>query len=287
MRKLKIINNSKEIILSNAKPFILETIDNTSSNNANIYSSNSAGVDGISIDDVTLQEKLLPINAGIVALNKEDLDRKRAYLSSFFNPKDSFELIYTNNTTTRKIKGRVQSIVFQEPVSTIQKFLIQMLCPNPYWQDLKEIRTNIAMWEGDFQFPLEIPQEGIEMGHRVSNLICNIYNAGDVKCGIRIQFKALASVQNPSFFNINTRQFIKVNQTLKAGDVLEITTDFSNKRIELIQDNGVRKNVLHWLDLDSDFLQLNVGDNLFRYDAEKGIDNLEVAIYHTPLYLGV
>ena len=28
-------------------------------------------------------------------------------------------------------------------------------------------------------------------------------------------------------------------------------------------------------------------DNLFRYDADSGIDNLEVSIYHSNLYLGI
>ncbi len=125
------------------------------------------------------------------------------------------------------------------------------------------------------------------MGHRVSNLIVNINNTGAVECGMRIQFKALATVINPSLFNINTREFIKINKTLNAGDVLECTTEFSNKRIEMIRNNGSRENVFNWIDLDSEFLQLEPGDNLLRYNADSGIDNLEVAIYYTPLYLGV
>ncbi len=99
----------------------------------------------------------------------------------------------------------------------------------------------MALWVGDFEFPLEIPSEGIEMGHRVSNLIVNINNTGAVPCGMRIQFKALATVVNPSLFNVNTREFIKINRTLSAGDVLEVTTEFSNKRIELVKIMELRR----------------------------------------------
>ncbi|EPY2281813.1 phage tail family protein [Clostridium sporogenes] len=289
MQKLKLnSDNGKELILSSSKPFIFRSIGNIANNSANIYSSTGAGQDGISVDAVTIKEKLLPIVGGIFGESKEDLHRKRAFLSSFFNPKDKFSITYKDDAKTRKIFGRVQDITFKDVVGVTQEFLVQVLCPNPYWRELCEHRTDIALWQGDFEFPLEIPQEeGIEMGHRVSNLICNIKNIGDVECGMRIQFKALATVVNPSFFNINTREYIKINKTLSAGDVLEVVTEVDNTRIELLKSNNTKENVFNWIDLDSDFLQLQVGDNIFRYDAEKGIDNLELVVYHNPLYLGV
>lgn len=288
MRKLIYRNiKGQELVLSNSRPFVLETIENTASTGANIATSHSAGQDGITVDSINIKEKLLPVTCGIVGQNKVDLDNKRGYISSIFNPKHKGELVYTNNTVTRKIQCRVQDITFQSNIGLMQKCLIQFLCPLPFWSEEFEKKEEVALWVGDFEFPLEIPDEGIEMGHRVSNLIVNINNYGAVECGMRIQFKALATVTSPSLFNVNTREFIKVNRTLKAGDVLEITTEFANKRIEVIKSNGTRENVFNWLDLDSTFLQLEVGDNLFRYDAEKGIDNLEVAIYYSPLYLGV
>ena len=289
MQKL-IYRNSigQEVVLSNSRPFILEQIENTASTSANISTSRSAGQEGVSIDSLYIKEKLLPVTGAIIGDDMEDLDRKKFYLSSILNPRVKGELIYTNNSLTRKIKCCIQELTFQKNVGLMQKFLIQFLAPNPFWMDIYSKKEEVALWVGDFEFDLEIPEnEGIEMGHRVSNLIVNINNIGAVDCGMRIQFKALATVINPSLFNINTREYIKVNRTLKAGDILEITTEFANKRIEMIRSNGVRENVFNWLDLDSEFLQLSIGDNLFRYDAESGIDNLEVAIYYSPLYLGV
>ena len=43
---------------------------------------------------------------------------------------------------------------------------------------------------------------------------------------------------------------------------------------------------MNYIDLESDFFQLAPGDNLLRYDAENGLDNLECAIYYTPKYVG-
>lgn len=289
MQKLIYKNyKGQELAFGVSRPFILESIGSIADVSTNISTSSDVE-EGVSIDSVNIKEKILPLNLAIRASSKEDLDKKRAMLSALFNPKFKSEIIYTNNALTRKIEGVVQDITFQPAIGFSQKFLVQIFCSNPFWKDIYTTKTEIALWQGDFEFELEIPNDGdgIELGHRVSNLICNVNNCGDVQCGMKIQFRALASVVNPSLFNINTREFIKINKKLEAGDLLEVTTEFSNKRIEIIKNNGVRENVFNWLDLDSEFLQLKVGDNLFRYDAEKGIDNLEVAIYYTPLYLGI
>lgn len=90
----------------------------------------------------------------------------------------------------------------------------------------------------------------------------------------------------PSLFNVNTREYFKINKIMEAGEVITVTTHFQNKRVEL-NKNGVISNAFNWIDFTSTFLQLDPGDNLFRYDADEGIDSLEVDIYYNPQYLGV
>lgn len=289
MQKVKFKNDlGQSIALGNTRPFILTKISGTGVENTTVISSKSPGQDGKSHHGTLLEERVLPIEGAIVGENIEDMYRKRQQLTSIFNPKAKGKLTYINNAGKHEINCSVESITFGEQVNYLQHFLIQMYCPNPYWMDIYEAKEEIALWVGDFEFPLEIPEdEGIEMGHRESNLIVNINNTGDVECGMRIEFIALATVKNPSLFDVNTRKFIKINRTLQSGDKLLINTDFGNKRIELIKSDGSIQNVFNWIDPDSEILQLNVGDNLFRYDAEQGIDNLEVSIYYRPLYLGV
>ncbi|MEG1411851.1 MAG: phage tail family protein [Terrisporobacter sp.] len=287
MHKL-IYRNSRgqEVILSNSRPFLLVNIDNYSNVSTNISTSDNT-VDGLSITNVSIKEKVLPVEGDIIGYSKEDLDRRRLELSSIFNPKLDGELIYQNNAFTRKVNCMIQDISFNRNEGNSQMFLVQFICPNPFWMDLYTKKEEVALWQGDLEFELELTEAGSEMGRRVSNLICNVYNSGDVECGMKIQFKALATVVDPSLFNINSREFIKINKTLERGDVLEVSTYFDNKRIDLIRSDGTKTNVFNWIDLDSEFLQLELGDNLFRYDAVSGIDNLEVAIYYNLLYMGV
>ncbi|MBO3443416.1 phage tail family protein [Clostridium sp. CCUG 7971] len=286
MRKL-IYRNEKgqEVTFSSSRPFYLLSIENTSS--SSISTTLSARDHGYDVDGKSFKERSIPITGAIDAFDADELDRKRNQLTRILNPLLDGELIYTNNNLTRKINVSIDSITFNKPMMYYQEFLIQFIAYIPFWEDINTYKADIALWEANFGFELEVDKFGVDLGSRVSNLICNINNPGDIECGIKVKFKALATVVNPKLININTREFIRINRTLERGDTLEVTTHYANKRIELLKSNGTKENVYHWLDLNSEFLKLDLGDNLFRYDADKGIDNLEVSIYYSPLYIGI
>lgn len=288
MEKLIFTNNRGwSIELKNSGPFILTKIGGTGSPKTTLLTSKAPNQDGKSYHGTLIEERILPIEGAIIGNSIEDVYRKRKELCSIFNPKIPGTLNYINDFGEYKIDCVIEdSPAFKEKTANIQDFLIQVYCPKPYWLDIYETKEEVAVWVGDFEFNLEVPEEGIEMGHRVSNLICNVFNKGDVECSMRIEFKALATVVNPSLLNIYTKKYIKVRRTLQEGDKLVIDTSFGNKKIEIVKNNE-RINVFNWIDLSSTFLQLNVGDNVLRYDAEQGIDNLEMVIYHKPLYIGV
>lgn len=287
MQKL-IYRNKKgqELILNNSRPFLLEAIENSSNVSTNINTISNV-VDGISINNISIKEKTLPVVGAIIGNSKEELDKRRVELISILNPKVDGELTYINNSFSRKIKSIVQDISFQKPIGNMQKFLIQFIGPNPFWMDLYEKKEEVAVWIGNFIFPLTLTTEGSMIGYKRSNVICNIFNTGDIECGMRIELRAKSTVKNPSIINISTREFIKINKTLEAGEILFVTTEFANKKLELIKNTGEKENAFKYLDIESEFLQLGIGDNLFRYDAEENVDFLDVTIYFTPLYLGV
>lgn len=288
MEELKIKDSKgQELILGKARPYLLEKVESLGIG-ANI-STMSGAFDGVNVTGINIKEKVVAIQGSIVGIDKGHMQKERANLSAFLNPnKGDFEFIYKTDGHTKKLIGKIQRLDFKESVSRMQKFQIQILAPFPYWINENENKKEVALWTKDAYFPLVATKEKpIVFGHRVSNLICDIYNAGDVEVGMRIQLKALATVVNPGVLNIYTQEFIKIMQTLEKGDVLEITTYTNNKRIEIHKADGTTKNVFNWMTLDSEFLQLAVGDNTFRYDAESGIDNIEMTIYHNPASLGV
>ena len=289
MAILKYINNNnKSIELGNAAPFLVTTIDGLGSPQNEIYTQKSPYQDGVTATHSSLGPRNIVIEGKIIDSNRENRQAYRYKLLSIFNPKLDGKLIIDLGSAQRQIDCKVEQAPYFSSNSeqNYQNFSISLLAPNPYWQDINTIKEEVAIWRGAFEFPLELLEEGIEIGFRESSLIVNVYNAGDVACGMKIQFHALATVVNPSLFNVNTREYFKINKTMQAGEVLTVTTHFQNKRVEL-NANGVVSNAFNWIDLDSTFLQLEVGDNLFRYDADEGLNNLEVSIYYTPQYLGV
>ena len=102
---------------------------------------------------------------------------------------------------------------------------------------------------------------------------------------MKIEFIANGALKNPSLFNVNTREYIKVNKEMTAGEKIIINTNYGQKKIQSTFD-GETIDILNYLDLSSTFLQLSIGDNLFRYDADSNLNNLQVNIYYNPKYLG-
>lgn len=168
-----------------------------------------------------------------------------------------------------------------------QRVLLQFIATDPFIYRKDSVKADIALWIANFEFPLEIPLEGIEMGYRAQSLIVNVVNDGQQSTGMNIRFTARATVEEPSLVNVNTYEFIKLNTTMLAGDVIEISTYKGRRSIILIRNN-VKTNIFNTLEFKTSvFPQLAIGDNLFRYDADEGIDNLEVSMTFTPRMVGV
>lgn len=286
MERLIFINNRGTVQIGGVPPYILNSFD-AGAPKSNLITTSAPGQDGKTVENQLLDERTPSITLTIHGDNVDDLYQKRRKLFTVFSPKLSGVLQYTNDAGTRAIP----CIVDGEPTAKARvgcgmQVLIQLFCPDPYWLDTEESKAEMALWMGDFEFPLEIPEDtGVELGHRMSNLIVNAYNPGDVDCGLRIEFTALASVEKPSILNVNTRELMKVKRTMAAGDKIIIYTALGNETVRM-NHGGVETNVMNYIDIESDFLQLHTGDNLLRYDAESGLDNLECAVYYTPKYMG-
>jgi len=277
----------KSLEISHSSVFFLQKVEGLGAIKNIIYTQKSPNQDGVTVTKDSLDLRDITIEGSINSTDREKVLAHRRILLQTFNPKLKGRLEYQLGEFKKEIDCKVEyAPILPHTDSKFKKFQIQLYCPNPFFKDTVESKEEIAIWRGSLEFPLELTEVGIETGYRESSLIVNIFNAGDVECGIKIQFKALATVANPSIVNVDTMEYFKINKTMEAGEIITVTTHFQNKRVELYK-NGVVSNAFNWIDLESTFLQLDVGDNLLRYNADEGIDNLEVSIWHTPQYLGV
>ena len=235
-----------------------------------IYSTNSMGQDGDTYLGYRIESRDIDIVGHIKERDKIAIQDLRRNLNRILNPQYSATLTYELGDFKRVIGCTINNAPIFKRGTIFEQFTIQLSCLNPFWREQAETREDIATWIGGFEFPvpdgLEITPDW-EIGYRQPSLIVNVFNSGDVK-------------------SVNTQEFIKANISLVAGDVLTVSTGYGEKSVKLLS-GGVESDAFRYLDVDSSYLQLAVGDNLFRYSADTNAENLEVSIYHNNLYLGV
>ena len=281
---LKLVQETRSLELdeTNYKIISIEGIDYPE---LDISTTSNAHYDGSYINSKRADKRTITIRAEY-QFNDTEIERDK--LLSFFNFKNVGTLIIDYSKRKKSIQYNISD--FKSKIDNVNdklNFEVELLSTEPYLRDVVESKLDIALWRGAFHFPLRCTTKNkIIMGVKEPSLIANINNTGDVETGMIIEFRALGTVKNPSLFNINTREFIKVNTTMSAGEIIRINTNVGHKSIAKIT-NDTETKIMNLLNIDSTFLQLSVGDNLFRYDADDGFNFMEVSIYFNPSYLGV
>lgn len=247
---------------------------------------------GVYVTGTSLETRSVTIQGWVIAENESMMTIRKTTLNRFFNPQQAVDLFYKDyvlrflpNTSIR------YSTVIAENNEVICKFKVEGYCPDPLFSEQVESKVAAASTQVMFHFPLIIsetpnPPGGIIFGLRQPSLIVTVTNNGAVDVGMKIVFRASGTLTNPSLIEVNTQKFFKVNKTMVAGEEITIDTIIGEKKIEGYL-NGITSNYFKYRDLDSEWLQLKVGDNLFRYDADQNVGNLEVYIYYNNKYLEV
>lgn len=281
--ELKLKTKRNEVSITAYPPMVITKFETSVGIDA--YETKSLYQDGTSDDGNTLQTRSITIELTIVADSKQEYDGYRRKIIQSINPKEDIIMHYVNENKQYKIKCNPTKLpYFSESGPNLCKCLISLKCNDPYWKDTQEISKEIALWINSFEFELEFEEEGIEFGYREPSLLVNMLNESDASCGMLIRFEALGTLINPSLLNVDTQEFIKLNYTMRAGETIEINTEYGNKYIHSLF-NGIETSLWNYKDYQSTFLQMNVGDNLFRYDATQNLENLNATIYFTQKYL--
>lgn len=240
----------------------------------------------------TLGTRDIEIEGWIIAKTDFSMTQRKKMLNQFVNPQQELILYYSDY----KISFYPDSSVtygndYEDNNEVIVKFAIDGESFDPLFRNKNNSRVNSGYEVGMFRFPLIIsqapdPPGGIVFGRKIFNYMMNVYNAGAVETGMTIEFIANAEVLNPSITNVRTQEIIKINKMLTAGEKVTIDTVIGEKSV-WVELNGVRKNGFKYKSYDSSWLQLAIGDNVFRYNAEDGINDLTVNIIYDNKYLEV
>lgn len=301
------------ISINYSAPYFFDELQGIDGLDTVITKSNGVSQDGINIENVILKERPLFLSGSIRGLSKDEIEQYRMNLLRIFTPKVEGTLFYEYGSIKMKIRCQVEvGPVFKKTnVWRIQEFKIDLVCPDPYWQDLEQDSIDLVTWienlefteegfsteqapnywlgteEGSFGFEEFMSEFGLgqakTFGYRELRQIIEIDNKGDADTPIKVIFRADGDVVNPFIQNIESYDKIQIKGTLRAGDELIITTGYGDKNVYL---NGVKAQQYYNF-LESIWLQLSPGVNLIKYDAQEGINNLECRILYTSKFLGV
>lgn len=289
----------RKIIISNGftsrditqEPYYVKETKGFDKLSVRIVTSQGFDQDGASVLNDYILPRPMEIHGQIKAFSPEKMQEIKDKIFNLFLPKRNITINHYYGGRNRIITARVEEtpeFQFTE-VSSVEEYVVCLEAADPYWKDPIETLIPIANMTGGLRFPLIIPvDEGVTFGIKSATLIANAYNYSSVNVGMRIVFIANGTVTNPQLFNVNTREFIKINCEMAPGETITVTTGTDKTVTRNYQ--GIDEDYIGKIDIPgggNTFLVLAPGDNLLRYGAEGGEDMLEVRLYYQNKYLGV
>lgn len=248
---------------------------------ANINTSVNATQDGSIINSARVEARNLVI---YLAINGE-IERNRINLYKYFTPKKNVKINFKNGSREVYIEGMVELIEL-DLFTNKQIAQISIICPKPYFRDVETFITSFSDVSQSFEFPMNVPEEGVELSSITTNIRKNIIYSGDVESGVIIQLFATGTVVNPTIYDVLKGKFFKLNYTFEESDTILINTNIGEKSVNLIRA-GITTNALGYMTPDSDWFTLSAGDNIFTYECDSGSSNLQLTFTTTLLYGGV
>lgn len=290
---LRKVKNSEELVLDmvSTPNYVLKSVDWETVKGTH-HSYKYVNQVGESITNTSLSTRPITIEGWVVAESESDMTSLKRKLNAYVNPQEEIDLFYNDYKIRFRPDESVKySLNYAENNELFSKFQITGTAPNPLFSNVNENQEVFVTTVPTLHFPLIISKslsdKGIVFGKRMESLIVNVINKGSVSVGMRVVFKASGTVVNPKLINVNTQEEFVINKTLVAGEEVDVNTNIGEKSVRGKIGNENFVNYYMYKEIDSTWLQLDIGDNLFKYDADEGVDNLDVFVYFINRFLEV
>ena len=282
MYNLSITNNLGETLkLTHNSSYTIINIEGLTPPKASINTSFFAGGDGAGFNSARMDTR----NIVLTIAPEIPVERNRINLYRFFQVKRRVTIAYSNGTRNVVIDGYVESVE-GNLFSSRQSIDISIICLQPYFKDAMTIISDLSRILSNFEFPFDITEEGTEISIFDPIYAVNVKNNGDAPNGVTITLFANGEVVNPIIYNVNTRDEFALNFTMQKGDLITIDTNRGYKSVILTR-LGINTNLINKVKKFSTWFTIDVGENLFTYDADVGADLLDISFHHVDLYEGV
>ena len=224
------------------------------------------------------------------ALQEEGINQNKRILDKIFNVNEDVVITANGYMLNARPSTPVKySSYEQENNEVMCYFTVSFECFEPmFYRD--SVTVDLASVSEAFEFPFEIPAEGIIFGEIMRRQSVTIENDGDIDVGCEIIVRASGGVvEDPKIYDVYSGEFIEFSGvSLSDGDYIVITTE--------TKEEGAIKHSLESGDVsivgqiveDSTFLKIRKGSSLYTYQVdEEHQNNIEVSVSFTPKYYNI
>ncbi|MDE7121520.1 MAG: phage tail family protein [Oscillospiraceae bacterium] len=282
MFTLKIENTRGEIfeLTNNEQDYAVVGVSGLTRPDAAINTSS-----GVSDGEYYNSSKLGMRNIVIDILLRGDIETNRQRLYKIFPLKTACTVYFKNQNRDVRIKGYVEVLdgdLFVEQ----EQIQISIICPQPYFESLKTLYTELSKIVRMFEFPFSIQVGEPIPFSEIRNLpLCSIVNNGDTECGLILTVAISGEVQDLKIYRAATPQFLGFDYLFQAGDQITINTLNGQKKMILMRDDE-EINLLNYMQPGSSWFQIAVGVNDFTFTASNQ-DLVRIVFATTELFGGV
>lgn len=285
MRKVTFTNARQESIeLGYHTPYLINKIEGLGQVDADMGMVSAPYQDGQIFIDTKLSPREINIEGTFRKLTSPELYNNRKQMQRLINPKLGLgTLQYEHEGVLKQIDAVADGTpVFPDKdTDMFQRFQVDFICPNPYWRDLNQVSRALRAYEGKFTLPFTLPFRLGKQGDRTT-----LTNDGDVPAPVQIDLQG--PVTNPKITNETTGEFIQINGSIAADEVLHIDTTPNMKRIEVYKGDFVRSIFGRFAyEQGASFWKLEIGKNDISYVADEGNNKAIVAVSWRNMYSGI
>ena len=290
-RYLKYSTSSSFIKLEKGTGYIFNNIEGLTESEVDLHLLNFPNYTGAKYTGHKQNSREIVVEGHIVG-TRANHNALRRDLIDCFNPENglgTLELkmwdgkIYTIDAVCTNLVIKDISVV-----RDIKEFQATFFCPSPYFRGEKQLYT-FSEKEAKFEFPFQVDLDdnnSLIFGEFGGNNEKVIYNSGNVDAPFVINIYG-ESVAPIVLLNETTGDFIEIDTSIGANEVIEISTHYSEKYCIKKTPFG-EENVFEYMNFNSKFFNLKKGINKLKFitgDAEADRNIIKLEFFN--LYNGI
>lgn len=255
---------------------------------ASIHTTDYSTIDGSFFNSAHISNREIRLKLRLIEKPTIEDTRHRVYY--YFPIKKKIKMAVKTDKRYLAIEGYVKRV---EPdiFSSDEEMEIVVTCPDPYFYSVAPYNVIFQGAEPLFEFPFS--NEGFEpeiiMGNIIDSTTRVIHYEGDFDTGLIFYISFPSPTQdeivlhNTTTYQQMTIDTSKIPSGILAGDEIIISTIRSQKSAKLLR-NGQYSNIINALDLESDWINLTIGDNSIIFDSEA---DLVLELEYKESYAGI